>query len=152
MIAASLSPTIVPIVILGILTLVVCTALVMSVGTAEGPGPADTAVAYEQAWDRLDFATLWTLSSPRQRDGRNRAQFVRDKQDAYRAEAPLTRLVRSVRPETVEINGPVARVFTRLELADGETMLDEMLLERIGGQWLVTAYHIASPRPHAEIP
>ncbi len=144
---ANLSPTIVPVLLIGTAVLVLFTALIVAVGMHGGPGPVDTAVAYEQAWDRLDFGTLWNLSSARLRDGRPRADFVRDKQQAYQSDETLTRLVRAVRPERVEVNGPVARVFTRLDLADGETVVDEMLLERVGSTWLVTAYHLASSRP-----
>ena len=142
--AESLSPTIVPIVALGTFVLVVSTALVVFFGRPNHPGPADTAVAYEHAWDRLDFAMLWHLSSPRLRDGRSREEFVRDKQAAYHNEPGLRRLVRSVQPDRVEVSGPLARVVTRLELADGETVADEMLLEQVGSAWQVVDYRIAS--------
>ena len=139
------SPTVVPLLLVGAFVLVISVALLTLLGRSEGPGPADTAVAYERAWDRLDFATLWQLSSPSLRDGRSRDQFVRDKRAAYRQEAGgLAELVRSVRPERVERRGPVARVFTRLELRDGQSVVDEMLLEQNGASWQVTAYHLAS--------
>ena len=55
-------------------------------------------MAYEHAWDRLDFSTLWNLSGPNLRDGRTRDQFVRDKLAAYHGEGRgLSALVRSVR-------------------------------------------------------
>lgn len=145
-VAANLSPSLVPLLVVSSLAFLVAVGLVLAIGGAEPPGPAEVAVAYEHAWDRLDFANLWNLSSPRLRDGRTRIDFVRDKESAYATEGSLTRLVRTVRPERVDVNGPVARVFTRLELADGQTMLDEMLLEKLGGNWFVTAYHIASPQ------
>jgi hypothetical protein len=141
------SPTVVPLLLLGTFVLAVSIALLALVARSEGLGPADTAVAYERAWDRLDFATLWRLSSPALRDGRSREQFVRDKQAAYRQEGGgLAGLVRSVRPERVETRGPVARVFTRLELRDGQSVVDEMLLERDGASWQVSTYHLASRR------
>jgi hypothetical protein len=145
--AAVPDPSLVPVLIIGAGVVVVSIGLLVAVGRAEGPGPADTAVAYERAWDRLDFATLWNLSSPTLRDGRSQAQFVRDKEAAYRSEeGGLARLVQSVRPERVERKGPVARVLTRLELHDGQSVVDEMLLERNGVSWQVTAYHLASRR------
>ena len=52
-----------------------------------------------------------------------------------------------MRPAQVDINGPVARVLARLELHSGETVVDEMLLERIGPAWHVTAYHISTEGP-----
>ncbi|HZA85148.1 MAG TPA: hypothetical protein VFC13_27350 [Actinomycetes bacterium] len=131
---------------MALLILLFSGALIYMVGRGAGPGPADTAVAYEHAWDRLDFATLWNLSSDKLRDGRTRADFVAGKKTAYSGEGGLSRLVRSVRPEVVDVSGPLARVITRLELADGQSVRDEMLLERVGSAWRVTAYHLASPR------
>jgi hypothetical protein len=148
--AADLQPSLLPITFLLVFTLAASTWLVVAVGKMGSPGPADTAVAYEHAWDRLDFATLWNLSGPNLRDGRTRDQFVRDKLAAYRGEDQgLAGLVRSVSPEQVDVNGPVARVLARLELHSGESVVDEMLLERIGPAWHVTAYHISTdgPRP-----
>ncbi len=146
MVAAASSPSQLPLLVLGVLVLVFAGALVYVIGRGTGPGPADTAVAYEHAWDRLDFATLWNLSSDKLRDGRSRADFVAGKQAAYQGEGGLARLVRSVRPEVVDVSGPLARVVTRLELADGQSVCDEMLLERVGSAWRITAYHLASPR------
>ena len=136
-----------------VFTLAMSTWLVVAIGKVGAPGPADTAVAYEHAWDRLDFATLWNLSGPNLRDGRTRDQFVRDKAAAYRGEDHgLAGLVRSVRPEKVDVNGPVARVLARLDLHSGETVVDEMLLERIGPAWHVTAYHISTGDPRTRYP
>lgn len=146
------NPTIVPVMLLLAFTVVITIWLVVAVGKVGAPGPADTAVAYEHAWDRLDFATLWNLSGPNLRDGRTRDQFVRDKAAAYRQEGPgLAGLVRSVQPEKVDVNGPVARVLARLELHSGESVIDEMLLERIGPAWQVTAYHISTGNPRTGI-
>jgi len=148
LLADDLYPTIVPILALLVFTMVVGGWLVVAVAKAGSPSPADTAVAYEHAWDRLDFSTLWSLSGPGLRDGRTRDQFVRDKLSAYQGESPgLAGLVRSVRPERVDVNGPVARVLARLDLHSGESVVDEMLLERIGPAWHVTAYHISSGDP-----
>ena len=150
--AADLHPTIVPIMLLLTFTVGMTVWLVVGVGKASAPSPADTAVAYEHAWDRLDFTTLWNLSGPNLRDGRTRDQFVRDKVAAYKHEGTgLAGLVRSVRPEKVDINGPVARVLARLDLHSGESVVDEMLLERIGPAWHVTAYHISTGDPRTGI-
>jgi hypothetical protein len=150
LLAVDPSPTIIPILCLLVFTLVVSTWVVVAVGKAGAPSAADTAVAYEHAWDRLDFSTLWNLSGPNLRDGRTRDQFVRDKVAAYRGEGhSLARLVRTVRPEQVDVNGPVARVLARLELHSGDSVVDEMLLERIGPAWHVTAYHISSGDPRS---
>jgi hypothetical protein len=151
-VAADPNPTIVPVMLLLAFTVLMTTWLVVAVAKAGMPGPADAAVAYEYAWDRLDFATLWNLSGPNLRDGRTRDQFVRDKVAAYREEGRgLAGLLRSVEPSKVDVNGPVARVLARLELHSGETVVDEMLLERIGPAWHVTAYHISNGDPRTGI-
>jgi hypothetical protein len=142
------SPTIVPIILFLVFTLAICTWVVVALAKAGGPSPSDTAVAYEYAWDRLDFATLWNLSGPSLRDGRTRDQFVRDKLAAYHIEGRgLAGLVRTVHPERVDVNGPVARVVARLDLHSGGSVVDEMLLERIGPAWHVIAYHLSSGDP-----
>jgi len=151
-VAADPHPTYLPIVLLLVFTLGITTWLVVAVAKAGAPGPADTAVAYEHAWDRLDFSTLWNLSGPGLRDGRTRDQFVRDKLTAYQGESgALAGLVRTVEPERVDVNGPVARVLTRLRLHSGETLVDELLLERVGPSWQVTAYHLSSRDPRSRI-
>lgn len=152
LLAVDLHPTLAPITFLLVFTVAMSIWLVVAVGKMGAPGPADTAVAYEYAWDRLDFGTLWNLSGPNLRDGRTKDQFVRDKAVAYHGEDQgLAGLVRSVEPERVDVNGPVARVLARLELHSGETVLDEMLLERIGPAWHVTAYHISTGDPRARV-
>jgi hypothetical protein len=152
LLAATPHPTIVPILLLLAFTVGMTIWLFVAVAKAGGPGPADTAVAYEHAWDRLDFATLWNLSGPNLRDGRTRDQFVRDKVAAYHHEVQgLAGLVQSVHPEKVDVNGPVARVLARLDLHSGESVVDEMLLERIGPAWHVTAYHISTGDPRTGI-
>lgn len=150
--AADPEPTIVPILLLLIFTVAMTLWLMVAAGKAVAPNAGDTAVAYEHAWDRLDFSTLWNLSGPNLRDGRTRDQFVRDKMAAYQGEGHgLAGLVRSVEPERVDVNGPVARVLARLQLHSGETVVDEMLLERIGPAWHVTAYHISTGDPRTGI-
>ena len=150
--AVNLHPTLLPITVLTVFTIGMSVWLMVAVAKAGTPSPADTAVAYEHAWDRLDFATLWNLSGPGLRDGRTRDQFVRDKTAAYEGEGSgLSGLVRSVEPEQVDVNGPVARVLARLQLHSGDTVVDEMLLERIGPAWHITAYHISTGGPRARM-
>jgi hypothetical protein len=146
MVADPLAPTLAPLTAVALVVAVLGLGLIYLIGRGTGPGPADTAVAYEHAWDRLDFATVWHLSSDKLRDGRTRDDFVAGKKAAYQGEGGMSRLVRSVRPEVVDVSGPLARVVTRLELADGLSVSDEMLLERIGSAWRVTAYHLATPQ------
>lgn len=150
--AADPYPSYIPILALLVFTVLIVMWMVIAVAKAGAPGPADTAVAYEHAWDRLDFSTLWNLSGPGLRDGRTRDQFVRDKVTAYHGEArSLAGLVRTVEPERVDVNGPVARVLTRLRLHSGESLVDELLLERVGPAWQVTAYHLSARDPRTQI-
>src|ERR1043165_10132763 len=150
--AADPSPTLLPITLLTVFSIGMTVWLIVAVAKAGAPSPADPAVAYEHAWDRLDFSTLWNLSGPGLRDGRTRDQFVRDKLTAYQGESgALAGLVRTVEPERVDVNGPVARVLTRLRLHSGETLVDELLLERVGPSWQVTAYHLSSRDPRSRI-
>src|SRR6476661_305363 len=48
-----------------------------------GPGPSDVAIAYERAWNDLDFNLLYDLSGAELRDGLRRDQFVATKRAAY---------------------------------------------------------------------
>ena len=49
-------------VIVGILVLVVLFAVIVAIAKDPGPQPEDVAVAYEVAWDKLDFESLYTLT------------------------------------------------------------------------------------------
>ena len=57
-------------------------ALVVLVSADPGPSPVDVALAYEQAWDHLDFEGLWSLSGDELRDGLRRPEFVAAKNAA----------------------------------------------------------------------
>ena len=65
-----------------------------------GPAPADIAVSYELAWDRLDFDTLWTLSGDELRDGLDKRAYTTAKSAASGAERvrgrPLSGWVRRI--------------------------------------------------------
>ena len=47
-----------------------------SIGREPGPAAVDVALAYERAWDELDFNLLYDLSGPGLRDGLRRDQFI----------------------------------------------------------------------------
>src|SRR5262249_16600022 len=49
--------------------------LVVIFAREPGPTPPDIAIAYELAWDRLDFDTLWTLAGPELRDGLDKREY-----------------------------------------------------------------------------
>jgi hypothetical protein len=106
-----------------------------------GPGAADVAIAYENAWDRLDFDLLYDLSGEELRDHMRRERFVEVKRAAY-ATAPDPRRLhaRVVVEEVVEAN-ETAIVITRVTTDDGEVRNNVVLEKRAPG-WLVVGYSI----------
>jgi len=106
--------------------------------------PAETALAYEEAWDRLDFDVLWALSAPELRDGRTRADFVSAKRETYGARRDVGRLVARVRVDRLDSAGRRARAVTRLELRDGTKVVNELRLRRHGWRWVVHDYRLGS--------
>ena len=77
-----------------ILALVI--TLVVVIAKDRGPGPGEVAVAYELAWDRLDFESLYTLSGLELRDGLDRRGFITAKRGAYAQQRDLGGLVERV--------------------------------------------------------
>jgi hypothetical protein len=131
--------------IVGGLILALCVALVVAVARDKGPGPADTAVSYELAWDRLDFDTIWTLSGRELRDGLDRHQFGAAKRAAYEQQHALRGLADHVAVDDIATtpSGEAAVVTTRVELRDGNVVHDVVQLVRRNARWEVVAYHLA---------
>lgn len=125
-----------------VLTLIVALAIAMlvCVGRDRGPSPADTATSYELAWDRLDFASVWTLSAPGLRDGLDRKAFVAAKREAYRERPDLGRLIDRVTVDAVRSGDNSAAVATRLALRDGTVVRNEIGLLRRHGRWEIATY------------
>ncbi len=122
--------------------IMLCVALVIAVARDPGPPAGEVALAYEFAWDRLDFETLWSLSGPELRDGRSRHEFVADKRAAYARRQELGSLARDVVLEEVVTGSDVAVVRTRVELRDGGAVRNEVRLTRGDGRWRVVAYEL----------
>jgi hypothetical protein len=121
----------------------------VAVAIERGPSIGDLAVAYERAWDRLDFATLWAVSGPGLRDGLTRRQFLAAKRAAYaRGDHPVG-LVERTELDDVAVAGEVAVAHTRLALRDGNEVRNEVRMERRMGRWQVTDYRLrdGDPRP-----
>jgi hypothetical protein len=132
----------------GVLVLVV--AFVVAVARDPGPPADDVAVAYEEAWDRLDFEALWALSGDELRDGMGRHDFVAAKRAAYQRQPDLGRLATSVVVEHVDAGKHAAVVRTRVDVRDGGVARNEVVLEHRAGRWLVVAYHLlGSDQPHS---
>jgi hypothetical protein len=130
---------IVALVVVAILGLMV--AVVVAVAAERGPTPADVAVAYELAWDRLDFESLWSLSSPELRDQRTRADFVAAKRAAYRDQPRLRAVVDHVEVEAVAMQGArAAAILTRLDMEGERPVRNELRMQRRNGAWQVTRY------------
>lgn len=126
---------------------VVVAVLVVGLGVAvlvalalDRPDPAETAVAYERAWDRLDFDMVWRLSALELRDGRSRDEFVAAKGARYGERADLAGLVERVTVEAQRTAGRLAVVRTRLELEGGRVFRNQLRLRRESGRWSVVSY------------
>lgn len=135
------------------IVLVIIALLIMAViGIAaieRGPSTADLALAYEHAWDRLDFDTVWALSSLELRDGLDRRQFVRAKRSAYESIDHPADLVASATVEDLAESGDVAAAITALALRDGSIVHHEVRMGRRMGRWEVTGYTLrAEDAPH----
>lgn len=117
-------------------------ALVVAVAKDPGPAPADVAVAYEGAWDRLDFDVLWTLSGAELRDGMDRRAYAAAKRAAYAARPELGGLAAAVEVEAIGGTRDVAVVVTRLVLRSGEHTRNEVELARRSERWVVVGYRM----------
>jgi hypothetical protein len=133
----------VPFVIVMGIVIVLCLALVVAVAVDAGPPPGEVALAYELAWDRLDFDTLWLLSAPELRDHRTREEFVRAKRDAYAERRALAGLASDVALEEIVAGRDAATARTRVQLNDGTVVHNQVQLVKHTGRWLVCAYDLA---------
>ena len=119
--------------------------LVIAVAHDPGPPADDVAVAYEDAWDRLDFEALWTLSGDELRDGMGRRDFVAAKRAAYQRQPELENLVARVVVERFDAGRHAAIVRTRVDVRNGGVAHNELQLAHRGGRWVVVAYHLLGP-------
>ncbi|HEY5164447.1 MAG TPA: hypothetical protein VIJ44_00710 [Acidimicrobiia bacterium] len=129
-------------IVVGVVIVGLCVALVIIVGVEPGPSPADVALAYEEAWDHLDFEGLWSLSGDELRDGLRRPDFVAAKRAAYEQQTGLRALADRVVVDAVSEGKGFAVVHTRVELRDGGRAVDALQLAQRGGRWLVIAYDL----------
>ena len=114
--------------------------MLVAIAKEDGPEPADVAVAYEMAWDRLDFDTLFDLSGPELRDGAKRPAFIATKRAAY-AGAERGRLAAQIAVENVAAATDTALVVTNVSTNDG-AVRNNVLMERRAGRWYVVAYSL----------
>jgi hypothetical protein len=130
-------------IVIGLIVLL-CIALVIAIAHDRGPGPADTAVSYELAWDRLDFEAIWNMSGIELRDGLGRKEYVAAKRIAYATQGALGGLAADVVVDDVAATEDTAVVVTRIELHDGSTVGNQLQLARRHGRWFVVAYQVAA--------
>lgn len=131
-------------VVVGVVVVALCVALVVLVVVDRGPSAAEVALAYEQAWDHLDFEALWALSGDELRDGLDRQRFIEAKRAAYERQPGLRGIATDVVVDAVSEGRGFAVVHTRVELRDGGHAVDALQLANRSGRWLVVAYELAS--------
>jgi hypothetical protein len=132
----------VALIVAGVVIVGLCVALVIIVSADPGPSPLDVALAYEEAWDHLDFEALWSLSGDELRDGLHLPDFVAAKRAAYEHQTGLRGLADRVVVDAVSEGNSFAVVHTRVELRQGGHAVDALQLAKRGGRWLVTAYEL----------
>jgi hypothetical protein len=133
-----------------VVALVIIAALLLfmwiSVGREPGPGPSDVAIAYERAWDELDFSLLYDLSGAQLRDGLRRDQFITAKRAAYANAQSRTRIGARIGVETSVAGHQTALVVTRV-VADGGAVHNNVMLDHTSNGWVVIGYSL---RPDTE--
>jgi hypothetical protein len=117
-------------------------AVVVAIARDKGPGPEDVAVAYELAWDRLDFESVFTLSATELRDGLDRRGFMAAKKVAYEQQHALGGLVDRVGIDDSAQTRAAAVVITRVELSDHAVVHNRVELARRNARWQVVAYRL----------
>jgi len=128
--------------VVGVVILALAFSVVVAIARDRGPSADDVAVAYELAWDRLDFESVFTLSGGELRDGLDRRGFVTAKRAAYEQRASLGGLVERVGVDQVATVEDAAIVITRVELRDGTVVHNRVELARRSARWQVVAYRL----------
>jgi len=134
-------PIVVALVIVGLLLLFMW----ISVGREPGPGPSDVAIAYERAWDELDFGLLYDLSGAELRDGLRRDQFIAAKRAAYANAGKEARIGAQITVETSIAGHQTALVVTRV--VAGGTVRNNVMPDHTANGWVVIGYSL---RPDSE--
>jgi hypothetical protein len=131
-----------------VMVIVLAVVLVVAVARDPGPSPIEVALAFEHAWDLLDFEVVYRLSGPELHDGMRKAEFVAAKKAAYARTPTLGHLVEHAVAEAERHEGDAAVVVTRLTLRDGSVVHNEVQLLRRSRAWEVVAYELR-PAPAA---
>jgi hypothetical protein len=132
---------------IGIVVVALVLSLVVVIALDPGPTPGDVAIAYEQAWDRLDFDAIWTMSGRELRDSQSRGDFLAAKERAYAGRPALSALADAVEIDEELVGSELAVVHTRLALADGASVRNQIELAFRDGGWKVIGYHLQGDPP-----
>jgi hypothetical protein len=127
-----------------VMVILLAVALVVAVARDPGPSPTEVALAFEHAWDRLDFDVVYRLSGPELHDGMRKADFVAAKKAAYAGTPRLGHLVEHAAAEAEVREGDAAAVVTQLTLRDGSAARNEVRLVRRSRAWVVVGYELRS--------
>jgi hypothetical protein len=130
-----------PLAIAGGIVIALLFVMWIAFGTEPGPGPADVAIAYENAWDHLDFDLLFDLSGDELRDGLRRDDFIAAKKAAYAGTDTPGRLRARVEVEDVVSTAQTAVVATCVTTDEG-SVHNRVLLEKRSTGWMVIGYSI----------
>ena len=121
--------------------------LVVIFAREPGPTPTDIAIAYELAWDRLDFDTLWSLCGPELRDGLDKREYIAAKTHAYEGRYELRNLSDHVDIDEANVGIGHAAVRTRITLRDGAVVRNDVVLTKRSATWVVTGYQLVANPP-----
>jgi hypothetical protein len=125
-----------------VVVLLLALSVVVVIAMDHGPGPDEVAVAYELAWDHLDFESLFTLSGAELRDGLDRRGFITAKRTAYQEQHGLGGLVERVGVDQLVDVRDAAVAITSVELHDGGVVHNRVDMARRDGRWLVVDYRL----------
>ena len=118
----------------------------IAVGREPGPGPADVAIASENAWNELDFDLLFDLSGIELRDGLRKERYIAAKRAAYERGDVQKRLDAHVSVETSVKGHQTSLVVTKIDM-DGATIFNNVMLERRANGWVVVSYALRADAP-----
>jgi len=121
--------------------------LVVLFAREPGPTPADIAISYELAWDRLAFDTFWALSGPELRDGLDKREYIAAKRRAYEGRHELRNLADRVDIDDANVGIGHAAVRTSVTLRDGAVVRNDVVLTKRSATWVVTGYQLVANPP-----
>ena len=133
--------------IVAVVIFVLVITLIVIFAREPGPTPTEIVIAYELAWDRLDFDTLWTLAGPELRDGLDKREYLAAKTRAYKGRHELRNLAERVDIDDAEIGIGYAHVRTRVTLRDGAVVRNDVMLTKRSASWAVTGYQLVANPP-----